>query len=212
MRNHWIDISVPLRAGMVHWPHDPPVRVDPFRSMAKGDSCDVSFLSFGSHTGTHIDAPRHFIPRAKGVDKIPLEAVMGEARVIPIRDPESIKPEELRRHRIRRGDRILFRTRNSSRRWGTGPFLPRFVHLSTEAAEFLAARKIRAIGVDYLSVGGYKKNGTVVHRVLLKAGVWIVEGLDLSRIRPGRYDLICLPLRIVDGDGAPARAVLRPCS
>ena len=205
----WIEVSVPLRAGMVRWPGDPPVRVDPFRSMAKGDSCDVSLVSLGSHAGTHMDAPRHFLPGAPGIDRVDFDAVIGPARVIPIRDRESIKVKEMRLHRIRRGERILFKTRNSARCWKAGRFVPDFVHLSTEAAEFLADRRIRAIGVDYLSVGGYKRNGPAVHRALLKAGVWIIEGLDLSRARPGRCRLICLPLRIAGGDGAPARAILR---
>lgn len=188
----WIDISVPLRDGMVRWPGDPPVRIRPVKRMARGDSSDLSLLSMGSHTGTHMDAPAHFLRGGWPIDRMPLSAVIGPARVIGIRDPE----------------RILFKTRNSSRCWRTSRFQKKFVHLPAESARYLAARGVRAVGVDYLSVGGYRRDGAETHRALLRSGVWIIEGLDLSRARPGRYTLLCLPLKILRGDGAPARAVL----
>lgn len=205
----WIDVSVAFRTGMVHWPDNPPIRITRILDMEHGDACTLSKISMGAHSGTHMDAPVHFLRGGKGLDEMPLSAVIGPARVIAIRDPDCIRVEELRPHRIRRGERILFKTRNSARVWKTDGFIKEFVYLSTEAGRYLAARRVRTVGVDYLSVGGYKKNGPEVHRALLKAGIWIIEGLDLLRVRPGEYDLICLPLKIAHSDGAPARAVLR---
>jgi arylformamidase len=133
---------------------------------------------------------------------------MGPARIIDIKDRESIKPEELRPHRIRRGERILFKTRNSTRVWRTKSFVEDFVYLSSDGARYLADRGIRTVGVDYLSIGGIN-NGPECHQSILKAGIWVIEGLDLSKVTPGRYQLICLPLKVVDGDGAPARAIVK---
>lgn len=206
----WIDISVLLRNAMVHWPTDPSVRIERVKDMEQGAGNTLSMISMGSHTGTHMDAPLHFIRQGIGIDKMPLDTTVGRARVIEIQDTESIKPEELIHHRIRRGERILFKTRNSSRGWQTHTFIEDFVYISKEAAHFLAERKVRVVGVDYLSVGGFKRDGMETHRALLEGGVWIIEGLDLSSVKPGKYDLICLPLKIEQGDGAPARAILRP--
>ena len=205
----FIDLSVPLRDGMVHWPGDPGVQIRKVKEIGHASSSTLSLLSMGSHTGTHMDAPGHFLKRGTAIDRLPLEVVIGPARVIPIRHPQEIRVEELRPHRIRRGERILFKTRNSARCWNSNRFVKDFVHLTAESARLLASLKLRCVGVDYLSVGGYKKDGAEVHRALLKAGIWIIEGLNLSAARPGRYELICLPLRIEKGDGAPARAVLR---
>ena len=210
MDSPWIDISVTIRNGMVHWPSDPPVTVEQVHSIERGDSANLSALSMGAHTGTHMDAPCHFIPGGDGIDKLPLDVVVGEARVIEIHDTESIKPAELTLHRIQRGERILFKTRNSSRVWQTVSFVEDFVHISKEAATFLAERGVRLVGVDYLSVGEYQKGGAEIHQLLLGSGAWLIEGLDLSRVEPGRYFLICLPLKLAHGDGAPARAILKP--
>ena len=210
MAARWIDISVPLRAGMVHWPGDPPIQIRKIREIRRGHSSDLSFLSMGSHTGTHMDAPGHFLRGGATLDELSFSTVVGPARVIGIRDPQQVCVKELRRHGIRRGERILLKTRNSSQCWKGNSFRKEFVHLREAAARFLAARGVRCVGVDYLSVGGYKRDGAQVHRLLLRAGIWILEGLNLSRVRPGRYELICLPLKIWRGDGAPARAILRP--
>ncbi len=205
----WIDISVSLRDAMVHWPGDPPISIRRVQDMEQGDTANLSMVSMGAHSGTHIDAPIHFIQQGAGVDKMPLDATIGRARVIEIRDSESIKPEELLRHHIRRGERILFKTRNSSYVWRSDEFVEDFVFISDEAASFLAERRVRIVGVDYLSVGSFKRGGSHVHKILLGADIWIIEGLDLSRVSPGKYELICLPLKLEQGDGAPARAILR---
>lgn len=206
----WIDISLSLRNAMVHWPGNPPVRIKRISDIDRGDSHNLSEISMGSHTGTHMDAPLHFIKSGIGIDRMPLDATVGRARVIEIQDAESIKPEELLNHRIRRGERILFKTRNSSWVRRADTFVEDFVYISNEAASFLVKRGVRAIGIDYLSVGGFKHGGSYVHKTLLQNGVWLIEGLDLSLVSPGKYELICLPLKLDQADGAPARAILRP--
>ena len=205
----WIDVSVPLRSGMVHWPDNPPVRIERMLDIEHGDAANVSTISMGSHTGTHMDAPLHFVRGGKGLDEMPLEVTIGHARVIEIHDPESVKPNELRPHEIRSGERILFKTRNSARRWYEEAFIEDFVYVSQEAARYLAALEVLTVGIDYLSVGGFVKDGVETHQALLGAGIWVIEGLDLSQVEPGQYELICLPLKVKGGDGAPARAILR---
>jgi len=204
----FIDISVTLKSGMVHWPGDPPIRIKRSMNIDRGDQANVSHMNMGSHTGTHMDAPLHFIKRGIGLDRMPLEATIGPARVIHIRDKESIKPEELKKHKIRKGERILFRTVNSNRCWRSESFKKDFVYISKEAARYLAKCGIRTVGIDYLSIGGFYKDGLETHQALLKAGIWAIEGLNLSKVKQGRYNLICLPLKVFKSDGAPARAVL----
>ena len=207
--NGWIDVSVPLRSGMVHWPDNPPVRIERMLDIDRGDVANVSKISMGSHTGTHMDAPLHFVGEGKGLDEMPLDATIGRSRVIEIKDPESVKRCDLRRHGIRGGERILFRTRNSTRAWQTNAFVEDFVYISQEAARYLAAWGVRTVGIDYLSVGGFLRDGVETHRALLEAGIWVIEGLDLLRVEPGEYELVCLPLKVERGDGAPARAILK---
>ena len=209
MKARWVDISVPLQSRMVFWPGDPFVKIEQSYDVEAGDPYTVSVISMGSHTGTHIDAPRHFIRGGVGIDGMPFEATIGPARVIGIHDPESVKLAELKRHRIRQGERILFKTLNSIRCWNVDHFIEDFVSISQNAAEYLVTQQVLTVGIDYLSVDSFKKGGIEVHQMLLEAGVWIIEGLDLSRIKPGKYELICLPLNILKADASPARAVLR---
>lgn len=206
----WIDISIPLHDGLVHWPGDPPFEKIKVEDMDTGATHNLSRLTMGSHSGTHVDAPRHFIREGTDVSAMPIETLIGTARVIGIRDPHFIKPEELLEHKIRNGERLLFKTRNSVSIWKSDTFVKDFVSISKEAADFLAERKVRMVGVDYLSVGAYHGEGAYIHRTLLKAGIWIIEGLDLSKVEAGKYYMVCLPLRVQNGDGAPARAVLKP--
>ncbi len=206
----WIDISVPLRNEMVHWPGNPPVSIKRVKDITKGDTANLSVISMGAHSGTHVDAPFHFLRQGQGIDNIPIDTLVGRARVLEIRDPESIKAGELLQYHIRRGERILFKTRNSSHVWQKDEFVEDFVFVSDDAAGFLVDRGVRLVGIDYLSVGSFKHGGSYVHKTLLSNGVWTIEGLNLSNVTPGKYDFICLPLRIVGGDGAPARAILRP--
>ncbi|HZW54876.1 MAG TPA: cyclase family protein [Nitrososphaerales archaeon] len=205
----WIDISVGLREGMVHWPGNPPFLIERVTDMSRGDSANVSKLSMGSHTGTHVDAPVHFIPGGKSLDEIPVEAMIGPARIIEIANKEKITQEELEGCKIQGDERILFRTVNSLRAWNSDTFVEDFVFISKEAASYLASLRVRTVGVDYLSVGGFKSDAVETHRALLGAGVCIIEGLDLSRVIAGSYELICLPIKVVGGDGAPARVLVR---
>jgi arylformamidase len=194
---------------MVHWPDNPPVRIERMLDIERGDVANVATISLGSHTGTHMDAPIHFVRGGEGMDRMPLDATMGPARVVEIQDPAAIKPDELDPHGIGRGERVLFKTRNSSVAWWTQDFIEDFVYVSQEAARYLAERGVRTVGVDYLSVGGFHVDGVETHQALLGAGIWVIEGLDLSRVEPGEHELICLPIKVEDGDGAPARALLR---
>jgi len=205
----WIDISVPIYTGMVHWPDNPAVRVERIQDLSRGDAANVSKLELGAHTGTHMDAPRHFLADGAGLDELPLDATIGPARVIPIAHSQAIFPEELEAHRLRAGERVLFRTQNSERCWKNNQFVEDFVYISAAAAQYIVQRKVRTVGIDYLSVGGYVHDGVETHRILLGEGVWLIEGLNLAAVKPGTYELICLPLRVVGADGAPARAILR---
>lgn len=207
---NWIDCSLTLKSGMLHWPGDPPFSIERVRDMDKGDTVNLSKMSLGVHSGTHIDAPVHFVRGGAGIDRVSLDALVGPARVIDIAATDSIREEELAGQGIESGERILFRTRNSLRKiLQSEEFDEEFISLEEDAARFLVARGVRVVGVDYLSVGGYKKNGSVVHTVLLGAGIIVVEGLDLSVTSPGWYDMICLPMKIADADGAPARVILK---
>ena len=206
----WMDISVPISDGMVTWPGDPPVRILRLSDMEDGDDCTLSALTMSVHTATHMDAPSHFTKLRHGIDEMPLTAGVGYARVIEIDDPVSITAGELRGHKIKKGERILLKTRNSREKWDRKPFNESYVFLSTEAALYLVDRGILTIGVDYLSIGGYGGNMAEVHKIILSAKIWVIEGLDLSRIEPGPYEMVCLPIKIDNCDGAPARALLRP--
>jgi arylformamidase len=156
-----------------------------------------------------MDAPVHFFRTGKGIDTMPFTATIGQARVIEIHDPVSITPAELSPHQLQRGERVLFKTSNSARCWQSDDFVKDFVYISQEAARYLAAQQVQTVGIDYLSVGGFFKDGVETHHALLEAGIWIIEGLNLSKIAPGIYELICLPLKIQGGDGSPSRALLR---
>jgi arylformamidase len=209
-KSYWIDVSVPLTDNMVSWPDDPPVRVERIEDLERGDSHNLSVLSMSSHSGTHLDAPAHFFAGAQTVDNIDPENLIGTARVIEVLDAESVKPVALDPLLIRKGERILIKTRNSRLWREEKTFNKDYVYLTVETALHFVERKVRLIGVDYLSVGDAGQDGSEVHRILLGAGVTIIEGLDLSDTKPGRYEMICLPLRIKNGDGAPARVILKP--
>ncbi len=204
----WIDISVPVRDGMVCWPGDPPPRIEQKLAMPRGDSMNLSFATMGLHTGTHMDAPLHFVDGAASIDRMPFAATVGRARVIEIRDQVSVKAAEIEPYGLKRGERVLFKTRNSQRDWPSREFFQDYVGVSLDGARMLAACGVQTIGIDYLSVGVFGAEGEETHRVLLGAGIWIIEGLDLSKIQPGEYELICLPLRVIGAEGAPARAIL----
>lgn len=208
MANDWIDVTRPVEAGMAVWPGDDAPVIEQILFMDRGDICNLSKMAMSVHVGTHMDAPRHFINGGVSMDALPLDAVLGEARVIEIRDPVAIRPEELPGD-IAAGERILFKTRNSSELWTKPGFQEDFVYISREAAEVLAAKGVRTVGIDYLSIGGFHTEMVETHEAILGAGIWAIEGLDLSRVEPGRYEMACLPMKLAGADGAPARVALR---
>jgi arylformamidase len=193
-----IDISVPVRTGMVTYPGDPEVRLERVKAIADGESANLSKLDLGVHSGTHVDAPLHFIDGADGADELPLDVLNGPCEVV-----EAAALDESAVGAVPEGaERVLFKTPNSEL-WAQNAFPETFERLDGAAARALVERGVRLVGVDYLSVGDED-----VHRVLLGAGVVPVEGLDLRGVEPGSYELHCLPLRLVGSDGAPARAIL----
>lgn len=204
----FIDITMPIREGMVHWPGDNDVSFSKVSSIKNGDAYNLTSLSLSAHTSTHMDAPLHFIEEGLPISEIPLDAVIGPAKVIEIKNDKIITDEELKTHDINEGDRILFKTHNSETDWSMKEFTEDYVYLSNEAALYLSEKKVATVGIDYLSVSGMD-NGIPVHRTLLGAGIWIIEGLSLGHVQPGNYELICLPLKLIGIDGSPARAVLR---
>ena len=207
------DISVPLSAAMPTYPGDPAIEIKQALSLAAGDPANVTVLNFGAHTGTHVDAPAHFIEGAPKVDALPLDALVGRARVVEVpKEIRAINALHLSRLNLGGAERVLFRTRNSDF-WSdtTGGFREDFTYLEADAARALVQMNIRLVGIDYLSVEKFRSENFETHHALLSSGVVIVEGLDLREVAAGDYELICLPLKVAQGsgDGAPARAILR---
>jgi arylformamidase len=208
--SQWIDVTVPIRQGMVHWPGNPGVRISVTEEKGEGGICRVSELALGVHTGTHVDAPIHFDVPGGGVEALAPSALVGVARLVAV-EGRAIDRAQVEALELDAGERVLFKTSNSARCWKTDAFVPDYVYVTEPAARHLAARRIALVGIDYLSIGG-PVDGAAAHRALLSAGICIVEGLDLRRVEPGVYDLVVLPLLIPGADGAPARALLRPRS
>jgi len=193
------DVSVPIQPGMITYPGDPEVQMERVVSIEHGDIANLTRLDFGVHTGTHVDAPLHFLDQGAGADALPLELFLGPCEVVDATGASGeIGPDAVPSS----VERVLFKTRNSEL-WERDGFDEDFVRIGLAAAQRLVERGVRLVGVDYLSVGEPQ-----THETLLGAGIAAIEGLDLRGIEPGSYQLVCLPLRIVDSDGAPARAVL----
>lgn len=203
-----IDVSVPLDAQLPTYPRNTPFSIEPNQRMADGASSNVSTLHLGAHTGTHVDAPRHFFDEGAGTEALPLELLIGRARVIQIESRAGIAAEDLAPIDLSDDIRVLFKTPNS-RLWRDPEFHTDYVGVTGPAATHLVEHGIKVVGVDYLSVEQYKSAGQPAHHALLGAGTIVIEGLNLSDVEPGIYEMICLPLRIVGSDGAPARVVLR---
>ena len=202
------DISLPVIDGGVRYPGNPEITVAPHEAIARGAGANVSVISFGSHTGTHVDAARHFIEGGQAVDEIPLERLIGPAVVLHFPDDvTAIGEAHLRPHELRGQRRVLLKTRNSAllRR---PEFVADYAHLAPDGAEYLVRLGVELVGIDYLSVERFRSGHHRTHRALLERNVVIVEGLDLSEVPPGAYQLVCLPLKMAGLDGAPARAVL----
>jgi arylformamidase len=205
-----IDVSLPIGKDLLTWPGDPGVEVEAAKRITEGDPSNVSLLSMGTHTGTHVDPPVHFIEGTEGIDRVALDVLVGEVIVADLRSADSIGPDELDALNLPEGtERLLCRTRNSDL-WSRLPvgFPDDYVAVTPDGARWLVERGIRLVGVDFLSVERNGGSGHPVHHTLLGNGTIILEGLDLSKAEPGPYTLACLPLRITAGDGGPARAAL----
>ncbi len=200
---------MPLRDGMITWPGDPECKITRVHRMEDGAVCNLTHLSMSAHTGTHMDAPRHFIADGKTMEQMPLEAVIGRCRVLVFDSEDQITPDDLRKCKFARGQRVLFKTRNSTRSWEMREFDKDFISIRADAAQYLVDQGVMTVGVDYLSIGGYGKDVVETHRIMLGAGIWVIEGLNLSNINPGFYEMICMPLKIEGADGAPCRVALR---
>ena len=203
------DITLTISPNMPVWPGDTPPRLVRTGSISQGKNSNTSEICMSVHTGTHVDAPDHFLDDGRTVEKLSIDMMVGRAYVLHLPDVDLITAAVLSQAEIPpRTRRLLFKTRNSEY-WARGEnkFQTNFVALSADAAELLVDRNVKLVGVDYLSVAPYK-NSRATHQILLKAGVVVVEGLDLSRVSQGRYTLHCLPLKLAGSDGAPARAML----
>ena len=201
------DITMPLSAELPVYPGDFPTVLAPWTRIADGDSANVSRLTVCTHAGTHLDPPRHFSDSGLSVDEIPLERLIGKALVVEILGVPLIGRKELERLPVRGVERLLLKTGNS-KLWKEPEFSGDFAAVSLEGARYLQQIGVKLVGVEYLSVESVEGDGGV-HRTLLENGVLILEGLNLEVVEPGEYELICLPLKLKGGDGAPVRALLR---
>jgi len=204
----FIDVSVPLAAGIPAFPGNPEFELQPVKRIADGASSNVSRLVLGTHTGTHIDAPLHFFDGAAGAESLPLELLVGRTRVVEIGRRGGIGRSELAAAGLREDLRVLLKTPNSAL-WNGTPFRQDYTFLDESGALYLLEQGVKVVGIDYLSIEQFKKAGAPTHRALLGQGVIIIEGLNLADVDPGMYEMYCLPLPIRGGDGAPARVVLK---
>ena len=202
------DISVPIRTGGLVYPGNPEIEITLQQAMAKGAGANVSYVRFGSHTGTHADAARHFFDDGQTVDRIPLDRLIGPALLLSFPDDVgAVSAADLRNHDLKARKRVLLRTRNSAL-LSQKEFVRDYTYLAPDGAQYLVDNGVELVGIDYLSIEQFHSGHHKTHRILLERSVVILEGLDLSVPAAGEYELICLPLRIEGCDGAPARAVL----
>jgi arylformamidase len=201
------DVSVPDRPDMHFYPGDPTLEQTQIRAIKRGDAANLTHLSLGAHTGTHVDAPAHFIDGAPTLEQVSLDRMVGAACVLDVRGLAAVDAAALRQYEIQHGDIVLCRTDNSERGEKSG-FQKDFAYLTRDAAQHLVDRDVKSIGWDYLSIERFGSKTFEVHKLLLGHGILIIEGLDLREIAAGRYHFTCLPLKLEGVDGAPARAVL----
>jgi len=204
------DVSLTISEDMVTWPKDPKVVINKARAISNGDSCNVTQLEMGSHTGTHIDAPYHFDENGKKVHELELETLTGRVSVFSISNSKEISLEDVKMLQLDGTTRVLFKTANSA--WwqaGMAQFTEDYVYVTNDAAKYLVDTGIKLVGIDYLSIEKYGSKGHETHKTFLGNGVILVEGLNLSPVLPGNYELIALPLKIKNGDGSPARVILK---
>ena len=211
----WIDATATLATGRTPvYEGDAPMVFTFLKDMRKGDPLTLSKYDLGAHSGTHVDAPMHFIKDGVSIDAVKIESLIGPARVIVIADSvQAITAAELNRHDWKSTERILFRTRSSSHGWmDSAQFHRDFAYVAGDAAELMAAAGVKLVGIDYISAEQFAAPAPLAHRALLGKGIPIVEGLDLRNTPAGDYDLIILPMKVAGHEGAPARAILRSIS
>ncbi|MEW6034036.1 MAG: ribose 5-phosphate isomerase B [Chloroflexota bacterium] len=202
------DVTIDIRPGMLVWPGTPELTSEAVKAMARGDPCDISLLHIGTHTGTHIDAPAHFIPGGSKVGQVATEVLLGRARLVQVPEAHHIDRRQLERLDLKGVTRLLLGTRNSAL-LRKNQHDPDYAFITEDAAHYLVETEVELVGIDYLSIEEYQRKNHPAHHILLGAGVIVLEGLDLTDIPPGDYELLCLPLKLEDGDGAPARVLLR---
>ncbi len=202
------DVTRPLSSTLPVYPGDPAIEITPIAQRAWGDAANVSHVALSSHSGTHLDAPRHFFDDGASLDELDLRVLMGPARVYDMPGTSHLTAADLQALDLEGVTRVLFKTANSAL-WDRPGFQPAYLALTAPAAQVLVEHGVQLVGIDYLSVDAFEAHDFPVHRTLLSAGVVILEGLDLRAVPPGSYDLCALPLLLAAGDGAPARAVLR---
>jgi arylformamidase len=203
------DVTVPITNTMPVWPSDPPVKLTPQSHLSRDKSHTVQLTSIemGSHTGTHIDAPWHFVQSGRRLNQIPIETLVGKATVFELPGVRSIDDEDIGRLPLSGVERVLFKTENS-KHWNDGRFFEEFVYLEPKAAQVLVDHGVKLVGIDYLSIDKYKSEKHPTHFVLLERNVVILEGLNLGAVAPGEYHMVALPLNLQDADGAPTRVIL----
>ena len=203
-----LDVSVPLAAGIPAFPGNPDFELQPIKRIADGGSSNVSRLVMGTHTGTHLDAPKHFFDDGGGIDTLSLDLLIGRTRVVEITRRGGIGADDLGAAGLREDLRVLLKTSNS-RLWNSTTFHEDYTHLTEAGARYIVEQGVKLVGIDYLSIEQFRKPGAPAHRMLLSNGVIIIEGLNLAEAEPGMYEMYCLPLPVAGGDGAPARVVLK---
>ncbi len=203
------DVSISIRTGGLVYPGNPEILIEPQQAISKGAGANVSFITFGSHTGTHVDAAKHFFDDGQTVDQIPPEKLLGPSILIAFDEDDraSVGADDLRKHSLEGQKRVLIRTRNS-RRLTDPEFDVGYVFLAPDGAEYLVSIGVELVGVDYLSIEQFHSGHHKTHKTLLEKDVVIIEGLALSEPPPGNYHLVCLPIKLAGLDGAPARALL----
>jgi arylformamidase len=209
----WYDLSIPLKQGMPFLVLDPvPPKIYRYSDVALGSKVTMSMLEIISHTGTHIDSPLHFIPGGSTISDMDVTATIGPCRVIEIKDKKTIKVAELEKYKIKKGERLLFKTINSPTWYTSEKFFEEYVYLEGDAADYLGKIGIKLVGIDSITIGYYKDEVNIhrAHVALLSNGCYILEGLAMGGVPAGYYELLCLPLLMYNGDAGPSRVILRP--
>ena len=211
----WTDVTYPIFENMTGWPGQPSTQLETLSCMHCGDSAQVSVLHMSVHSGSHMDAPNHFLAEGIDISRSPFEVGLGPVRIAALTPEAEVNPEDIRAYEARTrpletGERLILRTPNSDKGlWLQQEFNVDYHAIGPAAADYIARKKLALIGVDYLSVGPFHEGNPQTHRTLLGAKVWIIEGVDLRRVEEGDYEMICLPLRIVGADASPIRILIR---